>query len=79
VLLLCAAVSTPVSVLRIHVGFRVDGQQLQERLRFVRSTMMPVQHGQFFTFEGEGEPSEPSDAAQQQQQQQQQPTDPHLL
>eukprot|EP00775_Hariotina_reticulata_P004166 gene4167-4414_t len=44
-------VSTPVSVLRIHVGFRVDDQQLQERLRFLRTTMMPVQHGQFFTFE----------------------------
>eukprot|EP00879_Flechtneria_rotunda_P025020 GHRR01026550.1.p1 GENE.GHRR01026550.1~~GHRR01026550.1.p1 ORF type:complete len:412 (+),score=157.41 GHRR01026550.1:202-1437(+) len=42
--------STPVSVLRLHVGLRLGGHQLQERLHFLRN-MMQVEHGIFFTVE----------------------------
>uniref|UniRef100_A0A383VUH8 Uncharacterized protein n=1 Tax=Tetradesmus obliquus TaxID=3088 RepID=A0A383VUH8_TETOB len=42
--------STPVTVLRLHAGLRVEGQQLQERLHFLQG-MLPVEHGMFFSLE----------------------------
>jgi hypothetical protein len=54
VLVLCPAGSTPVTVLVVRMGLRVDNKssQLQERLHFLRD-MMGVEHAMFFTFEGE--------------------------
>lgn len=50
-LCVCCSGSTPVTVLRLHVGLRVEGTQLQERLHFLRG-MMAVDHGMFFIVEG---------------------------
>lgn len=49
----CPAGSTPVTVMVVRMGLRVDNKtnQLQERLRFLRD-MMGVEHAAFFTFEG---------------------------
>jgi hypothetical protein len=47
----CRAASTPVTVLRLHAGLRVEGRQLQERLHFLQG-MLPVEHGMFFSLEG---------------------------
>lgn len=49
----CPAGSTPVTVMVVRMGLRVDNKtnKLQERLRFLRD-MMGVEHAAFFTFEG---------------------------
>jgi hypothetical protein len=47
----CCAASTPVTVLRLHAGLRVEGRALQERLHFLQG-MLPVEHGMFFSLEG---------------------------
>jgi hypothetical protein len=47
----CRAASTPVTVLRLHAGLRVEGTALQERLHFLQG-MLPVEHGMFFSLEG---------------------------
>jgi hypothetical protein len=54
----CRAASTPVTVLRLHAGLRVEGQQLQERLHFLQG-MLPVEHGMFFSLEGETQRMQP--------------------
>lgn len=43
--------TTPVSLIRLHMGLRVEeGCKLQERLHFLRD-MLRVEHGMFFTME----------------------------
>jgi hypothetical protein len=51
-------------VLRLHAGLRVDGRQLQERLHFLQG-MLPVEHGMFFSLEGEISSRRPEQHAQQ--------------
>eukprot|EP00878_Enallax_costatus_P027889 GHUV01030076.1.p1 GENE.GHUV01030076.1~~GHUV01030076.1.p1 ORF type:complete len:349 (+),score=89.01 GHUV01030076.1:185-1231(+) len=42
--------NTPVTVIKLHMGLRVDDGKLQERLHFLRQ-LMSVEHGMFVTLE----------------------------